>query len=215
MTGTNAPPFVAIELKNTHHILGLLSRDADTSGGNDITLLAPRSLSVRAPISDPVPNSAVAPFALHVQRNLLQATSVSGSTFSQRDQAFSKPLECVLANGVVVPIAVGSAAPAFTFNPSAGGVVAAFDVSLPASVGASAVPYSVIIEEANPAADTDPFVRITESKIPARRKSENAVQIRSAAGNGPPNPLPVNTWVYVLVAISGRPLTLITRRTPP
>ena len=215
MSSVNAPAFVAIELKNTHHVLGLISRDADPTGGNDITLLAPRSLSVRAPIRDPAPNPAGGAFLLHMPNSLLQASIVNGATWAQRNQAFSNPLACELAGGVVVPMPSGAVAPTFNFAASAGGTVAEFDVVLAAAVGAE-VPYSVIIEEAKPAPNTAPFMRITESKIAAGNNGQINVMIRAAPGSsGPPSPVPVSSWVHVLVAVSGYPLSLKTVQTPP
>jgi hypothetical protein len=215
MTNNSAPPFVAIELKNTHHVLGLLSRDADTGGGGDLSLLAPRTLSVRAPVMDPAPNPTVAPFELHVPQSLLQATAVTGATWEQRNNAFSKPQNCLLANGAVTPMPSGVTAPTLTFAASAAGMVTEFDVILASAVGAE-LAYTVIIEEAKPAPDTEPFMRTTESKIAAGDNGQINVMIRAAAGSSsPPNPIPANTWVYVLVAVPGYPLVLKTVQTPP
>jgi hypothetical protein len=214
MATPNAPPFVAVELKNTHHVLGLLLREADASGGGDLALLAPDSLSVRAPITDPAPNPSVTPLELHVPPGLLQATTISGATLAQRDQAFSKPLSCVVAGSTVAQVPAGANPPTFTFNASAGGLVTQFDVILPVSVGED-VPYSVVIEEAKPAPNSAPFMRITESTIAAGDNGQISVLIRSGAGAGsPPNPVPANTWVYVMVAVPGYPLALKTVQTP-
>jgi hypothetical protein len=213
MSIPNAPPFVAIELKNTHHVLGLMSRDADSTGGTDLAQLAPRSLGVRAPIRDPAPNPAVAPLLLHVPSSLLNAAAITGATWSRRNQAFSNPLACELADGVVVPLPPGAVAPTVALAAAAGGVVSQFDVTLAAAVGAD-VPYTVIIEEAEPAPNTDPFMRITEGKIAAGASNQLNVMIRAAPGSSsPPSPVPATTWVYVMLSVSGYPLSLQTVQT--
>ncbi|MGT2476683.1 hypothetical protein [Paraburkholderia terrae] len=213
MSSNSPQTFVVIELKNTHHVLGLLSRDADSAGGKELEQLVPLALSVRAPVVDPQPNPTVPPPELHVRRDLLQAVSASNSTFNQRDQAFSNPQGCVFTNGTVVPIQ-GITPPSVKLGASAGsGVVADFTVNIVPSAGAEDLPYTVLIEEAKAVAGADPFFRITEGKIPANSSSDANVTIRSGPGDAPPDPVPTNRDVYVLIAVAGRPLALHTDQT--
>jgi len=212
MATPSAPPFVAIELKKTHHVLGLLSRVADSSGGNDLASLAPRSLGVRAPIHDPVATPSVPPLSIRVPSDLLQATAVTGATPDERDQAFSNPLGSALVGSKIVPTPVGTAAPSLGFAASLNGLITEFAMTLPNSV-AEDLKYTVIIQEAMPAPNTVAFMRITESTVPAGDAGQLNVTIRAAGdSSSAPSPIPANVWVYYMLAVPGYPLVLMAVR---
>jgi hypothetical protein len=205
-------PFVALTLKNTRHVLGVLSRDADAAGGADVALLAPQALAVRAPLTLANPPAApLAPAELDVPASLLQATKVSASTDALRRQVIGNPQFCVVGDdGTPAMLAAGAPPPTFNF---AG--VTAFNVTIASAAGANGVPFTVLVQEANPASGNDPFFRITEGKIAAGATNALGVQIRSAPGdNAPLDPVPAATPVHVLVAVAGTPLLLAPVTTP-
>lgn len=212
----SSPPFVAVELKNTHHVLGVLSRDADSTGGGDLALLAPVGQTVRAPqefaTTDTPPHTA---FLVQVPSAQLSAVVVRNSTAAQRRQVFSNPLICVIADdGSAAPVALGSADPTLTLKAS-NGVVATFDLDIKATAGTDGIPFSVFIQEAAPQQGAPPFLRITEGKVAAGQSGATNVQITLVPGtNAPVSPIPSGTDVHIMVAIAGRPLRLYSDSTP-
>jgi hypothetical protein len=208
----SSQPFVAVTIKRTHHVLGVLSRAADPAGA-DITALAPENVQVRAPIVFPNPPVAPAtPFELGVPAELLQAVNVTNSNDTQRRQVFGNPLGCIVAdNGSAAPVATGAADPVFNFGAVVGGVISTFDLDIVSVAGADGVPFTVLIQQADPPNGDDPFLRITEGTVAAGGHTANAVQIRNAAGdNAPADPLPTGMDVHVLVSAAGKPLLLET-----
>ncbi len=201
--------YVAVELKNTHHVLGLLSRDADTAGGADLPLLAPAGLTVRENrsfASEVVPGQP--PAELQVPADQLQVVTVKDPTSAKRREAFADPLNCVIAdNGTVGPIPAGANIPVLTLKPS-GSVVPAFKVDVGA-VTLADTPFTVVIQEADPPANKPPFVCITEGKVTAGQQAADNVMITLVPGTPPVlNPIPKGTPVNVMVAVVGYPLKL-------
>ncbi|MEH2522008.1 hypothetical protein V1279_007581 [Bradyrhizobium sp. AZCC 1610] len=206
----NALPFVAIELKQTHHVLGVLSRDADSDGGGDIALLAPEFLTVRGRrvfASDVFPPSP--PVEMQVPVSLLNAVVVKNSTVAQRRQVFSDPLNCVVADdGSAAPLASG--APVATVALTAtGSVVPKFTITIPSNAGSQGLPFSVVIQQIDPPPDQPPFRCITEGKIDANQNQAVDVQITLVPGSNPTlNPIPKGVPVYVMAAVAGHALSL-------
>jgi hypothetical protein len=206
----NALPFVAIELKNTHHVLGVLSRDADSDGGSDIALLAPESLTVRARrvfASEVV--SADPPVEMQVPASQLQAVVVKNSTIARRRQVFSDPLNSVVSeDGSAAPIPAGAAALALTLKAS-GTVVPAFKLDIGSNAGTNGLAFTVVIQEVAPPPDKPPFRCITEGRVAAGSKVADDVQITLMPGNQPTlNPIPKGVPVFIMIAVAGRALDL-------
>jgi hypothetical protein len=201
--------FVAVELKSTHHVLGVLSRDADAAGGTDLALLAPAGLTVRENrkiAADIVP--ANPPAELQVPVSQLQAVPVKNPNSAKRRQVFGDPLNCLVSDdGTVGPVAAGSIVPVLTLKPS-GSVVPAFKIDLFGAVNAD-TPFTVVLQEADPAPDKPPFVCITEGKVLAGQPFADNVMITLMPGTNPAlSPIPKGKRVNVLVAAAGYPLSL-------
>jgi hypothetical protein len=92
--------------------------------------------------------------------------------------------------------------PVFNFGAPAGGVISTFDLDIVSVAGADGVPFTVLIQQADPPNGDDPFLRITEGTVAAGGHTANAVQIA--------DPLPTGMDVHVLVAAAGKPLLLET-----
>ena len=205
----DTPAFTAIELKNTHHVLGILSRDADPTGGGDLALLAPQSLTVRAPeefASNAVPPDP--PFQMQVPATQLEAVVVKGADSALRRQVFSNPMNYVVSSDGSVQVAAGGDIPVVKLKP-AGAVVPAFKVDIINNAFAD-LPFTVIIQEAKPAPNKTPFVCITEGKITAGQSIADNVLITLVPDKRNPvlNPIPKGTPVHLLVAVAGHALTI-------
>ena len=212
-----SPPFTVIELKNTHHILGVLSRDADSAGGNQIALLAPESLTVRAPVefattaAPPDP-----PFEMQVPSSLLNAVTVSNLAADLRREVFSDPLACVIAEDGTAGRATESAtnAPVLTLN-ATNGRVETFKLDIKSTAGKGGVAYTLLIREAKPLPNKPPFRSINQGVVAENQSDVNNVQITLVPGQGAPvKPIPSGTNVHVLLAVAGHPLQLSSSMTP-
>jgi len=213
----STPPFVAIVLKKTRHVLGVLSRDADSAGGSDLALVAPESLTVRAPQeSEPAVAPTDPPSQLQVPSAQLAAVVVTDATPAERRPVFSNPLACVVADdGSAAPLPASAVTPGLQLNKT-GSVVATFTLDITNNAGADGVPYTVIIQEAKPPVGQPPFRRITEGKVAAGQSKATNVQITLVPGDNPPaSPIDAGKPVSILVAAAGLALLLKADPNPP
>lgn len=210
----NTPPFVAITLKRTHHVLGLLSRDADAAGGSDIKLLAPETFPVRAPRRF-VPSAAIPPeFELRVPQAYLAAVSINTADPLERRQVFSRPMDCAVdGGGEAAPFPAAAATPVFAFGAVAAGAVSTFNVTNTLLAGSSGIAFSVFIEEVAPPAGNAPITSVTEGSVASGLTNASAVTITKSPDPASPTPvsLPTGRKYRVIVAVAGMPLLIETK----
>jgi hypothetical protein len=182
-----------ISLKDTGHILGLLSREGDSTGPRDIGALAPTGVKLRAPLKLGGTQAAVT-----VPAAILEVKLLDSANPLVREQIIRCPASGIVASDGTASNPVAGDKPTVTFHPHAG-VIDTFDLALTAPAPSKGLRFLLAIEEAAPVANRAPERRIVKGEIPAGTPSVLGVPIDPAS-------LQPGIDIHLAVFIEGRAL---------